>query len=92
MGVRTDVGHDAGDDDLGAAGGLDGGAEVGVVPGVDLALALDERRAGVHVADLLGDEAVGAVLGRGGQDDGEVREGLADGRVGHHVVPEESGI
>ena len=63
--VHTNVSHDAGNDDLGAVGGLDGGAEVGIVPGVDLALALDERRVGVHVADLLGDGAVGACR-RGG--------------------------
>ena len=32
---RTDVGHDAGKDDLALIRGLDCGAEVGVVPGVD---------------------------------------------------------
>lgn len=40
-------------------GGADGVAEVGVVPGVDLAVALDQGRGGVHVEDLLGEGAVG---------------------------------
>lgn len=55
----TDVRDDARHDDLRLVGGADGGAELGVVPGVDLALALDERRVGVHVEDLLGQRPVG---------------------------------
>lgn len=60
-GLLTNVGHDSGDDDLRLVGGFDGGAEVGVVPGVDLALALDKGRLGIHVEDLLGERAVGAL-------------------------------
>ncbi len=57
---RTYISHDAREDDLLLSGGLNSGAEVAVVPRVDLAGALDERRVGVHVGDLLGERAVGA--------------------------------
>lgn len=48
-GKLTDVGHDARHDDLRLVCGADGVAELSVVPGVDFALALDERRVWVHV-------------------------------------------
>lgn len=56
----ADVGGDAGEDDLGLVGGADGVAELFAVPGVDLALALDEGRLGVHLADLSHKRAVRA--------------------------------
>jgi hypothetical protein len=56
----TYIGCDASDDDLLLARGLNGLAEVGVVPGVDLAVALDERRILVHGQDLARKRAVGA--------------------------------
>lgn len=46
---RTDVGNNARHNDLRLVGGADGRTEVGVVPGVDLTLALDQRGVGVHV-------------------------------------------
>ena len=46
--VRTDVGGDAGKDDLAFVLGLDGCFEVGVVPGVYFAVSLDERCVGVE--------------------------------------------
>lgn len=54
------VRHDAGQDHLLLARRLDGLAELGVVPGVDLAVALDDGVVGVHVQDVLGGRAVGA--------------------------------
>lgn len=57
--LLTDVSDDAGHDDLGFVGRPDGVAEVGVVPGIDLALPLDERRVRIHVEDFLWQGAVG---------------------------------
>lgn len=56
--VTTYVGGDARENDLLLASGLDSGAEVGVVPGVDLALAVDEGGVGVHLDDLLDQRSV----------------------------------
>ena len=55
----TYVGGDTREDDLLLARGLDGGAEVGVVPRVDLSVALDEGRVRVQRDDLLREGAVG---------------------------------
>lgn len=89
---RADVGDDAGEHDLGAVGCFDGGAEVGVVPGVDFAVALDEGGGGVPVEDFLGDGAVGAVLGGGGEDDGDVAEDGADAGVGEDALSVDDGV
>lgn len=51
---RTDVRSDAGEDDLGFVLGDDGGAEVGVVPGVHLAVSSDQGGVGEQGRDLLG--------------------------------------
>jgi hypothetical protein len=56
----TRIRDNAGNDDLGLAGGLDGFAEVLIVPSVDLALALDERRIRIHLEDFVWQGAVGA--------------------------------
>lgn len=56
----TDVGDDSGQDNLLAAGGVDGSPEVSVVPCVDLARSLDQSCVGVHVEDLSWKRAVGA--------------------------------
>lgn len=85
--VRTDVRGDAGEDDLAFVRCDDGGSEVGVVPGVDFAVALDEWSVGIQVQDLLGERAVGSRLGAGGQDNWDV-ECFGDGGVGDHVVAE----
>ena len=53
------VGGDASDDDLFLPGGFDGGAEVGVIPGVDLSGSFDDGCVGVHVRNLLGQGPVG---------------------------------
>jgi hypothetical protein len=37
---------------------LDGCTELGIVPGVDLAIALDQRRVLVHFQDLLGQRSI----------------------------------
>jgi hypothetical protein len=58
--THTDIGDNTGNDDLLLVGGFDGSPEGRVVPGVDLALALDERRLGVHVENLLWQGTVGA--------------------------------
>jgi hypothetical protein len=58
--VHTNIGHNAGNDDLGAVGGLDGVTELLIVPRIDLALTLNERGVRVHLEDLLGQDAVGA--------------------------------
>lgn len=83
----TNFGNDTGDDELLLAGGLDGGAEVGVVPGVDFTLATDEGGVGVHVGDLLQQQAVGALVGGTGQDSGDV-EDLSESGVAQHGVAE----
>ena len=49
----TYVGGDAANDKLLLASSPNGIAEVRVVPGIDLTVALDERRVGVHVGDFL---------------------------------------
>ena len=54
----TNVGRYACHDDLLLAGGLNGGTEIGIVPGIDFALALDEGRVGVHFQDLFGEGPV----------------------------------
>ena len=89
--VRTNVSSDAGQDNLALARRLDGSAEVGVVPGVDLAVAADQRRVGIHAGDFLGEQAVGAGLRARGQDDGDVK-GFSDGGVRDHVVAEDCGV
>ena len=65
-GLRTDVGGDAGEDDLAFVLRDYGGAEVSVVPGVHFAVALDQRGVGVKVQDLLWQGAVGSGLGARG--------------------------
>lgn len=85
--LRTDVGGDAGEDDLAFIRGDDGGAEVGVVPGVYFAVALDEWGVGIQVQNLLGEWAVGSRLGARGQDNGDV-ECFCDGGMGDHAVTE----
>ena len=50
---KTYVGSDAGQDDLFLARRLDGGAEVSVVPCIDLTIAFDEWRVGMHINNLL---------------------------------------
>lgn len=62
MGEVTYVGDDAADDDLLLAGGLHGGAEVGVVHGVDLAISADDGDVGIHLNDLREEGAVGAFV------------------------------
>lgn len=47
--VRTNFRHDTRKDDLAFPCGLDGGAELGVVPGVDLALAVDKWGCRMHL-------------------------------------------
>lgn len=56
----ANVGHDSGDDQLLLAGCFDGGAEFGVVPGVDFAVAGDDYGMGVLCEELFGDGSVGA--------------------------------
>ena len=72
-------------------GGADGGAEIGVVPGVDFAVAADERGGRVHGGDFFGEGAVGSRFGGGGEDDGEGEEG-GDGGVGEDVVAVGDGV
>lgn len=55
----TNVGGDASQDDLLLACGFYSGAEVGVVPGIDFALALDVRRIGIHLGYLLWKGTIG---------------------------------
>ena len=56
----TYVSGDTGDDNLLPAGGLDGGTEIGVVPGVDLTLSVNDGVVGVHFSDLREERTVGA--------------------------------
>lgn len=86
-GKLTNFSHDTSDDKLLLASSLDGLAELGVVPGVDLTLTTDGGDIGVHISDLLEHEAVGALVRGGGQNHGEVEE-LSDGSMGEHVVAE----
>lgn len=55
----TNICNNAGEYDLPLPACLDGGAEIGVVPGVDLPLTLDQRGIGVHGENLLREGAVG---------------------------------
>lgn len=58
---------------------------------LDLALAADKRRVGVHLEHLLGERAVWTGIGGSAHDDGQVEE-LANLGVGHDVLPVESGV
>jgi hypothetical protein len=87
----TNFGDDTGNDQLLLASGLDSGAEIGVVPGVDLTLATDEGGVGVHVGDLLQHQAVGALVRRAGQHGGQV-EDVAQSCVAEDVVAEVVGV
>ena len=69
----------------------DGGAEVGVVPCVDFALAADHGGGGVEVEDFFGEGAVGAGFGGGGEDDGEGEE-LGEGCVADDGGAEGDGV
>lgn len=114
----ADVGGDTGHDDLGSVVRADGLAELLVVPGVDLTLALDKGHVGVHLKDLTSQRTVGAcgsmlvfyagtnshgalaqlrldagvkvvlhtLVGRGGHDDGEIKD-LAESGVAKSLVP-----
>jgi hypothetical protein len=83
----TNFSNDTTNDQLLLASGLDSSTEIGVVPGVDLTLAADEGSVGVHLGDLLEQEAVGATVGGGGQDSRQIKD-VANGRMGQHVVAE----
>lgn len=87
----TNFGDNTADNQLLLAGGLDGRAELGVVPGVDLSLAMDNGHIGVQVDDLLNHQSVGASVGGSGHDDGQVEQ-VAQGGVGEHVVAEVVGV
>lgn len=56
----ADVGGDTSEDDLGLAVAADNVSELLVVPGIDLALALDKGGVGVHVDHFLHERTVGA--------------------------------
>ena len=56
----TDICGNTADDDLLLAGGLDGSAEVGVVPGVDLTVSANDGVVGVQFSDLREERTVGA--------------------------------
>jgi hypothetical protein len=56
----TYIGGNTADDDLFLAGGLDGGTEVGVVPGVDLTISANDGMVGVQFSDLWEERTVGA--------------------------------
>ena len=81
----TDVRGNTSHDDLLLAGILNRLAELRVIPSVNLALALDERRIRVHVKDRLGQRAVGSVLGRRREHNRKV-EKLANAGVRDHGV------
>ena len=81
----TDVRGNSSHDDLLLASILNRIAELRVIPSVDFALALDERRIRVHVKDRLGQRAVGSVFGRCREHNREV-EKLANTGVRNHGV------
>ena len=81
----TDVCRNTSHNHLLLARSLDRLAELRVIPSVDLALALDERRIGVHIKNRLGQRAVGSVLGRCREHHWEIEE-LADASVRDHGV------
>ena len=56
----TYISGDTADDNLFLAGGLDGGTEVGVVPGVDLTTPANDGDVGVHFSNLREERTVGA--------------------------------
>lgn len=89
--VRTDVRGDAGEDDLAFVRCDDGGSELGVVPCVYFAVALDEWSVGVQVQNLLGERAVGSRLGARGKDNGDV-ERFCNRGVGDQVVAEDGRV
>jgi hypothetical protein len=87
----TDVRSNPRHDNLLLAGRLDRLTELRVVPRVDFALALNERRVGVHFEDGFWQWAVGALLSGRAHYDGEVEE-FADAGVRDHGVVVEGGV
>lgn len=87
----TNFGDDTADNQLLLAGGLDGRAELGIVPGVDLALAMDNGHIGVQIHDLLDHQSVGTSIRGSGHDNGQIEQ-VAQGGVGKHVVAEVVGV
>ena len=59
-GGTTYISGDTADDDLLLASGLDGGTEVSVIPGIDLATPTDDGGVGVHIDDLREERTVRA--------------------------------
>lgn len=84
-GERTNVGCDACKNDLAFTRGLNGISELGIVPGVDFAVAFDVGGIGVELDNFLGEGAVGTSFGTGGEDNWEVEE-LGNGSVRDDVV------
>jgi hypothetical protein len=83
--LLTDVRGNASHNNLLLASSLNRLAELRVVPSVDLALALDEGRIGVHVKNRLGQRAVRSILGRRREHHREI-EKLANAGVRDHGV------
>lgn len=61
----TYIGGDAANDDLTLASGLDGSAEVSIVPGVNLTAPADDGDVRVHGSDLREERAVGTLNTQG---------------------------
>lgn len=60
--ARTNFSNNTTNNKLLLSSGLNSSAEICIVPGVNLALATDEGGVGVHVGDLLEQQAVGALV------------------------------
>lgn len=87
----TNFSDNTADNQLFLASGLDGRAELGIVPGVDLALAMNNGHIGVQIHDFLDRQSIGTRVGGSGHDGRQVKQ-VAQGGVGKHVVAEVVGV
>lgn len=73
--------------------------EIGIVPGINLAIALDVRSMGVQLGDFLGERTIGTLLGARGKYDWNVKElsngGMSDdviSKLGGRIIPDLGGL
>ena len=86
--IRTNVGSNSGKDHLTFARCLHCCSKVGIVPGIDLSVAANERCIGIQVENLFWQKAVWTMLGAGGQNNRYI-EGLCNCSMGNHIVAED---
>ena len=83
----TNFSDNSTNDQLFLARGPDSSPEFGIVPRIHLTLTTDEGSIGVHIRDLLEEEAIGTGVRGAGQDSRQVKD-FSQAGMGQHVVAE----